>query len=171
MSTRTGQKCYYLTEYLSCILLSLIQSMSCSTEQSYRSLTYLLHGAEFFLRSWLVLQLIKKFPAFYGTRKIITVLTAIDHLHSQRYSKICRGKALTDIGCRLMMWYCLETDCNYKFTVLLGVSPCGLLNKYLSVRVPSCSSHRKKRLRQVVSLEVWHINQTTRHHIPRTLSY
>jgi len=26
--------------------------------------TYLLHGAEFFLRSWLVLQLVKKFPAF-----------------------------------------------------------------------------------------------------------
>ena len=30
-------------------------------------LTYSLHGAESFLRSELVLQLIKKFPAFYGT--------------------------------------------------------------------------------------------------------
>ena len=30
-------------------------------------LTYLLHGAESLLRSYLVLQLIKKFPAFYGT--------------------------------------------------------------------------------------------------------
>ena len=38
--------------------------------------TYLLHGAESFLRSYLVLQLIKKFPAFYGTRKFITVLTS-----------------------------------------------------------------------------------------------
>ena len=27
-------------------------------------LTYLLHGAESFLRSWLVLQLVKKFPTF-----------------------------------------------------------------------------------------------------------
>ena len=34
-------------------------------------LTYLLHGAESFLRSWLVLQLVKKFPAFYRTRKFI----------------------------------------------------------------------------------------------------
>ena len=42
-------------------------------------LTYLLHGAESFLRSWLVLQLIKKFPAFYGTRKFIIVLTRASH--------------------------------------------------------------------------------------------
>ena len=39
-------------------------------------LTYSLHGAESFLRSKPVLQLIKKFPAFYGTRKFITVLTS-----------------------------------------------------------------------------------------------
>ena len=44
-------------------------------------LTYLLHGAESFLRSQRVLQLIKKFPAFYGTtRKFITVLTSVRHL-------------------------------------------------------------------------------------------
>jgi len=43
-------------------------------------LTYLLHGAESFLRSQLVLQLVKKFPAFYGTRKFITVLTSARQL-------------------------------------------------------------------------------------------
>ena len=43
-------------------------------------LTYSLHGAESFLRSELVLQLIKKFPAFYGTPKFITVLTSARHL-------------------------------------------------------------------------------------------
>ena len=43
-------------------------------------LAYLLHGAESFLRSYLVLQLIKKFPAFYGTRKFITILTSARHL-------------------------------------------------------------------------------------------
>ena len=43
-------------------------------------LTYLLHGAESLLRSYLVLQVIKKFPAFYGTRKFITVLTSAHHL-------------------------------------------------------------------------------------------
>ena len=46
----------------------------------YTLLTYSLHGAESFLRSWLVLQLIKKFPAFYGIRKFITVLTSARHL-------------------------------------------------------------------------------------------
>jgi len=40
---------------------------------------YLLHGAESFLSS-LVLQLVKKFPTFYGTRKFITVLTSARHL-------------------------------------------------------------------------------------------
>jgi len=43
-------------------------------------LTYLLHGAESFLRRKLVLQLVKKFPAFYGTRKFITLLTSARHL-------------------------------------------------------------------------------------------
>ena len=48
--------------------------------QSCHILTYLLHGAESFLGSELVLQLIKKFPAFYGTRKFITILTSAHHL-------------------------------------------------------------------------------------------
>jgi hypothetical protein len=43
-------------------------------------LTYLLRRAESFLRSYLVLQLVKKFPTFYGTRKFITVLTSARHL-------------------------------------------------------------------------------------------
>ena len=42
--------------------------------------TCVLHGAESSLRRKLVLQLIKKFPAFYGTRKFITVLTSARHL-------------------------------------------------------------------------------------------
>ena len=46
----------------------------------YFILTYLLHGAESLLRSYLVLQLIKKFPAFYGTRKFVTILTSARHL-------------------------------------------------------------------------------------------
>ena len=61
--------------------------VTCSTALSpYRYLdahTYLLtYSMEQspFLRSWLVLQLIKKFPAFYGTRKSITVLTSARHL-------------------------------------------------------------------------------------------
>ena len=46
----------------------------------YSIYLYLLHGAESFLRSQLVLQLIKKFPAFYGTQKFITVLTSACNL-------------------------------------------------------------------------------------------
>ena len=41
-------------------------------------LTYLLHGAESFLRTGL--QLVKKFPAFHGTRRFITALTSVRHL-------------------------------------------------------------------------------------------
>ena len=47
--------------------------------QIFITYTYLLHGTESFLRSQLVLQLIKKNPAFYGTRKFITVLTSTRH--------------------------------------------------------------------------------------------
>ena len=43
-------------------------------------LTYVLHGAESFLSSWLGLQLVKKFPAFHGTRRFITALTNVRHL-------------------------------------------------------------------------------------------
>jgi len=41
-------------------------------------LTYLLHGTESFLRR--SFQLVKKFPAFYGTRRFITAFTSARHL-------------------------------------------------------------------------------------------
>jgi cation transport ATPase len=40
-------------------------------------LAYLLHGAESFLTD---LQLVKKFPTFYGTRRFITAFTSARHL-------------------------------------------------------------------------------------------
>jgi len=43
-------------------------------------LTYLLHAAESFLRSYLVLRLVKKFPALYGTQKFITIFTSARHM-------------------------------------------------------------------------------------------
>ena len=42
--------------------------------------TYLLHGAESFLEKLTGLLLIKKFPAFHGTRRFITALTSVHHL-------------------------------------------------------------------------------------------
>jgi hypothetical protein len=43
-------------------------------------LAYLLHGAESFLKKLTGLQLVKKFPAFYETRRFITALTSARHL-------------------------------------------------------------------------------------------
>ena len=45
----------------------------------YSLLTYLLHGAVL-LEKLTGLQLVKKFPAFYGTRRFITALTSARHL-------------------------------------------------------------------------------------------
>ena len=49
------------------------------TNGLYLFYLYVIHGAESFLRSWLVLQLVNKFPAFDGTRKFITVPTSARH--------------------------------------------------------------------------------------------
>ena len=59
-----------------------VHSITPSFQQKWNCvlLTYLLHGAESFLKSQLVLQLIKKFPAFYAARKFITILTSARHL-------------------------------------------------------------------------------------------
>ena len=44
------------------------------------SLTYSLHGAESFFEKLTGLQLVKKFPAFHGTRMFITALTSVRQL-------------------------------------------------------------------------------------------
>ena len=44
------------------------------------TLTYLLHGARVLLEQLTGLQLVKKFPAFHGTRRFITALTSVRHL-------------------------------------------------------------------------------------------
>ena len=63
-----------------CMLLSIFVA--------FEVLTYSLHGAESVLRSELVLQLVKKFPALYGTRKFITVFTSARHLSLSRANSI-----------------------------------------------------------------------------------
>ena len=42
--------------------------------------TYLLHGAESFLRSQLVCSYARNSPQFYGSRRFITALTSVRHL-------------------------------------------------------------------------------------------
>jgi len=43
-------------------------------------LTYLLHWSRFLLEKLTDLQLVKKFAAFYGTRRFITAFTSTRHL-------------------------------------------------------------------------------------------
>ena len=50
---------------------------ACHSSRSVNiTFTYLLHGVESFLKSWLV----KKFPAFYGTQRFITTFTSARQL-------------------------------------------------------------------------------------------
>jgi len=61
-----------------------IQLLGCRSDDRWigvRSLlTCLLHGAESLLEKLTGLQLVKKFPAFHGTRSFITALTSVCHL-------------------------------------------------------------------------------------------
>ena len=63
----------------------------------YNKCAYLLHRAESFLRSQLVLQLIKKFPAFYGTRKFITVLTTTQQADTPTKTSDARKTRLSSV--------------------------------------------------------------------------
>ena len=60
----------------SCCIAAFVGHTTLTVVVAYLRVSYLLHGAESFLRSQLVLQLIRKFPAFFRTRKFITVLTS-----------------------------------------------------------------------------------------------
>jgi hypothetical protein len=55
---------------------------------SIHLLAYLRHGAGFFFEKLTGLQLVKKFPAFYGTRRFFTILTRARHISLFRESQI-----------------------------------------------------------------------------------
>jgi hypothetical protein len=112
--TQIYQHFTYLLTYLFTYLLNYLLTYL---------LTYLLHGAESFLRSWLVLQLVKKFPAFYGTRKFITVLTSARHLsiQSPQHPPTSRRSILI-------------ISSHLRLGLHNGLSPSGLPTKTLSVR-------------------------------------
>ena len=50
--------------------------------------TYVVHGAESFLKSLSGLQIVKKFPAFYGSRRSITALTSARRLSTCPYPEL-----------------------------------------------------------------------------------
>ena len=51
-------------------------------------LTYLLHGVRVLLEKLTGFQLVKKFPAFHGTRRFITTFTSARHLSLSSVSSI-----------------------------------------------------------------------------------
>ena len=69
--------------------LLLVCSVRNATERYVLSLTYLLTPwCRVLLEKLTGLQLVKKFPAFHGTRRFITALTSVRHLSLSRASPI-----------------------------------------------------------------------------------
>ena len=69
---------FHLPTYLHSHTRSHVNQNSCHVERTYS----IIHAAESFLLEKLTgLQLVKKFPAFYGTRKFITAFTSACHLN------------------------------------------------------------------------------------------
>jgi hypothetical protein len=58
----------------------LLKKKEIETQYPLQLLTYLLHGAESFLRSKTGFAASQEIPRIYGTRKFITVLTSVRHL-------------------------------------------------------------------------------------------
>ena len=104
------------------------------------TLTYLLHAAVF-LEKLTGLQLVKKFPAFYGTRRFITALTSARHLSLSWTSSI------QSIPPHPTSWRSiLMLSSHLRMDLPSGLFPSGFLTKNLYTPLFSpisatCSAH------------------------------
>ena len=127
---------------LSLISLRVWDSWRFPGSQMLRSaVTYVLHGAESFLRSQLVLQLIKKFPAFYGTRKFITVLRIARHLSLSWANSIQSPQPLPTSWRSILI-----LSFHLRVGLPNGLSPSGFPTKNLCTPLPfyiraTCPTH------------------------------
>ena len=89
-------------------------------------LAYLLYAAESFLRSLSGSQLIKKFPAFYGTRRFITALTSASHL------SISWASSIQSMPPHSTSWKSiLILPCHERLGLPSGIFPSGFPTKTL----------------------------------------
>ena len=88
-------------------------------------LTYLLHGAESFLRSS-GSQLVKKFPVFYWTRRFITAFTSV------RHQSLSSGSSIQSILPHPTSWrFILISSPDLHPGLPSGLFPSGFTNKIL----------------------------------------
>ena len=103
--------------------------------------TYLFHRAESFLKNLISFQLVKKFPAFYGTRRFITAVISARHL------SLSWASSIQSISLHHTSWRSsLILSCHLRLGLPSGLFPSGFPTKalYMPLLYPThatCPAH------------------------------
>ena len=108
-------------------------------EGSYKLLSH--YRSSTYLRSQQVLQLIKKFPAFYGTRKFITVLTSARHLSLSWANSIQSPQPLPTSWRSILI-----LSSHLRLGLANGLFPSGFPTKTLCTPLPSSVRHTQRKI-------------------------